>query len=470
MKIPEKFKYFTVFGVAILILIALMNVSCDETSEEAKGVPYDPSKPLGVISFSPDSGRIRSRVILEGSNFGTDPEQIRVYFNNRRASVVGSSGDRMYVITPRMAANIDCDISIAMGNDSVVFPGKFRYTMSVSVSTIVGNGTNTTVAGPIETATISPWMVEVDAFGNIFAATDPTMAENQSGVVRINEEERTMEIIAITGGSNDWASRCYSLSIDNNTNVIYTTIGEAIQTWVYFDPVESWTPRTKTFTWIENPDHPEFSPPSGDIGGKYFGYNQNDGFLYTRYRTGHIARIDPVANTGMVLFITPEGMALGANYGETQSYAFDPKDPDWCYVGGNGGETRSGLYRFNVKDVANTWERLNHNSAPGEPPNTMEGHRDGPIEQALFRNVWGVRFDSNGYLYMCDMNNHCIRRYNPETRMVETMLGFPGQPGFKDGGPEDAQFNTPSWLAIDPEGSVYIADRNNRRIRRLAVE
>lgn len=40
-------------------------------------------------------------MILNGSNFGTDLNNIQVYFNKKKAAVIGSLGDKLYVITPR---------------------------------------------------------------------------------------------------------------------------------------------------------------------------------------------------------------------------------------------------------------------------------------------------------------------------------------------------------------------------------
>jgi hypothetical protein len=448
-------KYYLVFVTAVFVMACLI-ASCDESDKNKTSPSYDPSKPVELTSFSPDSGRIRSRIILEGKNFGSDPEKIRVYFNDKRAAVVGSNGDRMYVITPRIAADVACSVSVVVGNDSVVYPQKFRYSMIVSVTTVVGNGVNETVTGPLETARLAPWALDVDDEGNILVSTDVTMVSghNQAGLVRINEKLNVMEVIAVTAiDGTAWSDRCYGMTFDKTTGIAYSTIGEALQSFVTMNPAESWIPRIKTFRWVENPDYPVPAYPSGALGGKYLAYNRYDGYLYTRYTNGYIARIDPKNATGMVLYITPE-------VGETGAYDFDPIHPEWCYAGGHGSELQ-GLYRFNVNDVPHTWERLNASGM---------GHRDGPIEQALFNTPWGVRFDFDGLLYICDYGNHCIRRYNPATRVVETVLGIPGQAGFKDGGPEDALFYNPCYLGIDNEGTIYVSDRNNKRIRKLAIE
>jgi hypothetical protein len=54
--------------------------------------------------------------------------------------------------------------------------------------------------------------------------------------------------------------------------------------------------------------------------------------------------------------------------------------------------------------------------------------------------------------------------------MVETVLGIPGVSGMQDGGKEEAKFSQPTAVGIGMDGTVYIADRANRRIRKLSIE
>ena len=53
--------------------------------------------------------------------------------------------------------------------------------------------------------------------------------------------------------------------------------------------------------------------------------------------------------------------------------------------------------------------------------------------------------------------------------MVETVLGMPGTAGWKDGGKEEALFNTPRGIGVSKDGSVYVADNMNGRVRKLSI-
>jgi DNA-binding beta-propeller fold protein YncE len=52
---------------------------------------------------------------------------------------------------------------------------------------------------------------------------------------------------------------------------------------------------------------------------------------------------------------------------------------------------------------------------------------------------------------------------------VTTIAGS-GLPGYIDGSGVSASFNSPSGLALDPQGNLYIADQNNFRIRKMFLQ
>jgi len=97
------------------------------------------------------------------------------------------------------------------------------------------------------------------------------------------------------------------------------------------------------------------------------------------------------------------------------------------------------------------------------------GWRDGKKEDAQFNGLRQMVIDINNNLVIADVNNHCIRRVTSDG-MVETVVGIPGKAGYKDGNPEDALFNSPWGLAIDKDYTIYVADRGNQCIRKLTIQ
>jgi len=94
----------------------------------------------------------------------------------------------------------------------------------------------------------------------------------------------------------------------------------------------------------------------------------------------------------------------------------------------------------------------------------------GPADQAEFLFLSGVALGPDGSLYIADAGNNRIRRVAPDG-IINTVVGT-GIQGFSgDGGPADqARLNNPTGIALSPDGSLYIADASNSRIRRVAPD
>jgi sugar lactone lactonase YvrE len=93
------------------------------------------------------------------------------------------------------------------------------------------------------------------------------------------------------------------------------------------------------------------------------------------------------------------------------------------------------------------------------------GHRDGAADQAQFDSPQGLLWDPKGGLWVADSGNHCLR-YISRQRRVSTFAGTCAA-GHRDGERDEAQFREPFGLALGLDGSLYVADRANRRIRRI---
>jgi sugar lactone lactonase YvrE len=92
----------------------------------------------------------------------------------------------------------------------------------------------------------------------------------------------------------------------------------------------------------------------------------------------------------------------------------------------------------------------------------------GAATSAILNNPFDVIFDVSGNLVFSDTYNHCIRRVDYQTGVIETVAGT-GAAGYSgDGGPgQGATFNQPYGLAIDGDGAIYTADRLNGVVRRI---
>jgi uncharacterized protein (TIGR03437 family) len=94
----------------------------------------------------------------------------------------------------------------------------------------------------------------------------------------------------------------------------------------------------------------------------------------------------------------------------------------------------------------------------------------GAATAAQISSVQGLAMDRYGNLYLSDTDNHRVRRVNV-SGVISTIAGT-GLAGFSgDGGPATAaQLNLPYGLAVDYNGNLYIADLGNQRVRKVAPD
>jgi DNA-binding beta-propeller fold protein YncE len=92
----------------------------------------------------------------------------------------------------------------------------------------------------------------------------------------------------------------------------------------------------------------------------------------------------------------------------------------------------------------------------------------GPAEAALLNGPFDVAFDTAGNLFFSDTFNHRIRRVDARNGGITTIAGN-GKAGYAgDGGPAvRTSLNEPYGIAIDRAGNIFVADRLNRRVRRI---
>ncbi len=91
-----------------------------------------------------------------------------------------------------------------------------------------------------------------------------------------------------------------------------------------------------------------------------------------------------------------------------------------------------------------------------------------PATQAYLNNPRGLWLAPNGDLYVADTENHYIRVITPAGR-ISTIAGRGGASFLGDGGPaRQAYLAFPSDIVGDAAGALFISDSSNNRIRRIA--
>ncbi|MEZ0370905.1 MAG: hypothetical protein ACAI44_17570 [Candidatus Sericytochromatia bacterium] len=100
--------------------------------------------------------------------------------------------------------------------------------------------------------------------------------------------------------------------------------------------------------------------------------------------------------------------------------------------------------------------------------NAASGYKDGPALEARFWLPWGLSVGGDGALYIADHGNHAIRRLGPDSR-VSTVAGN-GEAGLRNGRGSEARFHHPSDVLWQPDGSLLVADSWNHQLRLISPD
>jgi sugar lactone lactonase YvrE len=102
----------------------------------------------------------------------------------------------------------------------------------------------------------------------------------------------------------------------------------------------------------------------------------------------------------------------------------------------------------------------------GTAPEKRFSGDGGPAEQALLNFPTAVVVDRAGHLYIADTLNHRVRRVDAATGVITTVAGLGHPRYFGDGRlAVEAGLNEPAALAVSDESVLYIADQSNNRVR-----
>ncbi|MCK5906201.1 MAG: SMP-30/gluconolactonase/LRE family protein [Flavobacteriales bacterium] len=99
-----------------------------------------------------------------------------------------------------------------------------------------------------------------------------------------------------------------------------------------------------------------------------------------------------------------------------------------------------------------------------------KGYKDGFADEAMFTGVHGVAYDKkNDIIYTISASNNVVRKITKKEGkyFVETIAGNQKEKGFQDGEALSAKFNSIHQILLDDNGSIYILDIGNAKVRML---
>lgn len=96
------------------------------------------------------------------------------------------------------------------------------------------------------------------------------------------------------------------------------------------------------------------------------------------------------------------------------------------------------------------------------------GLADGQGSAAQFNTIMGMATDRSGNIWVCDGDNHAIRKVTPDGT-VTTIAGN-GSPGFVNGDSTVARFKYPAGIVVDKSGALYVTELGNAAVRKLVYQ
>ena len=155
---------------------------------------------------------------------------------------------------------------------------------------------------------------------------------------------------------------------------------------------------------------------------------------------------------------TPHGAPLrGTPLRGPRSLDFDRDGNLWL-------ATREGNQVFKLDRQAG---RILHMAGTGKKGFTGDG---GDPRLATLNGPKGIALDPlNNDVYLVDTENHAIRRINQRLNRMEVVVGNGQRADGPDGDPLHCALNRPHGIWVDPDGTIFIGDSENHRVRSLAT-
>src|SRR5690606_30191035 len=158
--------------------------------------------------------------------------------------------------------------------------------------------------------------LDLDAEGNIFMSWRDG---GSFGVARINEQQNIVTALyEIASSPNPYSN---GITVDRSTGVMTVSHESVPEVFFSFDPREAWNPRQRNAQFSKS-DYE--SIVWADRYANFVTFSPWDGNLYTRFRDGKIARINPDTYEAKIVHQGP----TGSQYGQ----AINPVKPYLLYM------------------------------------------------------------------------------------------------------------------------------------------
>ena len=476
MKKLMKFrKTWTQVGLALLFAAGTVGLGgCDNHVELDVPPVYGPDPDLNVTftGYSPTEGGVRTNMLINGSNFGSDPSLIDITIGGVETRAIRVIDNTIYCMVPARADGGSVEVTVwnADRTASVThrFDQQFNYIYNTSVGTLCG------VVDDLGNAAYQDGTFEEAGFtqpGLIYS--DPwdddvlyLFEQAASQLRRINIEEETVEtLVSVASG---WAQvNSIAWSITGDTMYVNNNQGNDAG------------PAMFMLTRADNFHTPRLVMRGRDCNCVFT--NPVDGTLFCTIGTN--AKLHrPQWNEATQMFDLGEPVAsIGTNGQWFQSVQFVATGDYMMGTSRDNHYVFKAMYDWENQVPFNPLPFAGSGAGYGEGVGTTGSFFNQP-RQGVF--VYNPDYAEEGRApedcydyYVAGSHNHCIHKVTPDA-VVSTYagrgsLGADGEViGYIDGDlREDARFEYPEGICyIESRQTFYISDAGNHRIRTITIQ
>ncbi|WP_282111568.1 IPT/TIG domain-containing protein [Maribacter stanieri] len=414
---------------------------------------------ITIDSMEPTNGPKNTIVTFTGDNFGTNIENIQVFFDDIEAEVQQVNQTSITtVLPPKAYSGI---VKIIIGEQE--FDGfVFDYEISdVNVSIITGSIDSGFVNGSASIAQFSrPNDITVGVDGNLYVSDTGNNSVRKVTYEFIDNLLAGISVTTLAGNGNyGFANGSgQDAQFDAPVGITSDSNGNIYVADLFNNSIRAITPSGEVTTLLDL-NSSELIP----VLGQNFSFNpdglaiDDEDNLYITERSSH--SILKVAFSGEISRIAGDGTSGYVDGNGTSAKFSYPKD---IAVDSNGN-----LY---VTDNGNNVIRKISTSGDVSTfaGSTVSGFSNGSGAIASFNYPQGITIDSQDNLYVVDVGNHSIRKIDM-LGSVTTLAGN-GISGFTSGIGSQAMFNQPRGISIDTNGNLYVTDSGNNSIRLITQE
>ncbi|NBO63739.1 MAG: HYR domain-containing protein, partial [Acidobacteria bacterium] len=193
------------------------------------------------------------------------------------------------------------------------------------------------------------------------------------------------------------------------------------------------------------------------------GFDSDGNYIVVDQLSRNIRRI--LKSTGIISILAGNGVAGNTGDGGPATFATFGQ-PGGVVSDSKGNIYVSDMLHHRVRRIAKDG-RIYHFAGSATGTSGSMGD-NGPAIAARLNGPSSLAVDNQDNLYIADTNNSRIRVVSSSTGIITTFAGTGGGGFAGDGGPANrATLNGPIGITFDAEGSLYVADARNHRIRRI---